>query len=120
MSDIVDRLRDFADLFEVQHAPGNLVLHMRAAADEIERLRAGGCARDQGTTQYCAEAAKKDAEIASLLNVLADTRTENMRLRAALIVWQNAYKTGRNEPLVQAYEHSTSLIAALNGEEGRT
>ena len=70
MSDIVDRLRDFADLFEVQHAPGNLVLHMRAAADEIERLRAGGCARDQGTTQYCAEAARLAAE--------------NERLRAAL------------------------------------
>lgn len=25
------------------------------AADEIERLRAGGCARDQTTTQFCAE-----------------------------------------------------------------
>lgn len=63
MADIVDRLRGFADLFEAQHAPGNLVLHVRAGADEIER---------------------KNAEIASLLNMLADTRTENMRLRAAL------------------------------------
>jgi hypothetical protein len=27
------------------------------AADEIERLRKGGCARDQNTTQFCAEAA---------------------------------------------------------------
>lgn len=62
-TDIVDRLRDFADLFEAQHAPGNLVLHMRAGADEIER---------------------KKAEIASLLNTLADERTEGMRLRAAL------------------------------------
>lgn len=42
---------------------------------------------------------------------------DSERLRAVLIVRQNAYKTGRNEPLVQAYEHSTSLIAALNGEE---
>lgn len=84
MADIVERLRGFADLFEAQHAPGNLVLHMRAGADEIERLRAGGCARDQGTTQYCAEAAKKDTEIASLLTTLADERTESMRLRAAL------------------------------------
>ena len=84
MADIVERLRGFADLFEAQHAPGNLVLHMRAGADEIERLRASGCARDQGMTQYCAEAAMKDAEIASLLNTLADERTESMRLRAAL------------------------------------
>ena len=41
-----------------------------AQAAEIERLRAGGCARDQGTTQYCAEAARLAAE--------------NERLRAAL------------------------------------
>ena len=63
MADIVERLRGFADLFEAQHAPGNLVLHMRAGADEIERHK---------------------AEIASLLNTLADTRTENMRLKVAL------------------------------------
>ena len=55
---------------------------IRGLEKEIERLRAGGCARDQGTTQYCAEAAKKDAEIASLLNTLADARTESMRLRS--------------------------------------
>lgn len=63
MSDIVERLRDLADVFEAQQAPGNLVLHMRAGADEIER---------------------KKAEISSLLNTLADERTESMKLRAAL------------------------------------
>lgn len=46
----------------------------RASAEEmlheIKRLRAGGCARDQGLTQYCAEAAAMAAE--------------NERLRAAL------------------------------------
>jgi len=42
----------------------------RDAADEIARLRAGGCARDQGLTQYCAEAAR--------------LAVENERLRAAL------------------------------------
>ena len=36
-------------------------------------------------------------------------RAENERLRAALIVWRNAYKTGRSDPLVQAYEHSEAL-----------
>jgi hypothetical protein len=40
MSDIMDRLRQMADLFEAQQAPHNMVLHLRAAADEIERLRA--------------------------------------------------------------------------------
>jgi hypothetical protein len=32
-------------------------------AAEIARLQAGGCARDQTTTQYCAEAAALAAEI---------------------------------------------------------
>lgn len=31
-------------------------------AAEVERLRAGGCARDQSTTQYCAEAVRIQAE----------------------------------------------------------
>lgn len=92
MADIVERLRGLADVFEAQHAPHNLVLHVRAGADEIERLRAGGCARDQGTTQYCAEAAKMAVEITSLLNVLADERTENMRLRAALELYRDAVR----------------------------
>ena len=40
------------------------------AAAEINRLRAGGCARDQGTTQFCAEAVA--------------LQKENERLREAL------------------------------------
>lgn len=84
MSDIVHWLRKLAALVEADHAPQHVVMHMRAGADEIERLRAGGCARDQSVTQYCAEAATKDAEIASLLRLLADERTESMRLRAVL------------------------------------
>ena len=40
------------------------------ASDEIERLMAGGCARDQGTTQYCAEAARMAARITELEEAL--------------------------------------------------
>jgi hypothetical protein len=47
-TDIVARLRDCTC---VPH--GELC---REASDEIERLRRGGCARDQRTTQYCGEA----------------------------------------------------------------
>lgn len=47
-----------------------LTVHYRTAAPvlaaEVKRLRAGGCARDQRTTQFCAEAVAKDAEIAKL------------------------------------------------------
>lgn len=74
MTDIIDRLRGLADVFEAQQAPHNLVLHMRAGADEIARLRAGGCARDQGTTQYCAEAARLAAENERLRTALRDAR----------------------------------------------
>lgn len=47
--DIVARLR------AVLHDDRSVELMNREAADEIERLRAGGCARDQTTTQFCAE-----------------------------------------------------------------
>lgn len=64
MTDIVDRLREkiIADAFEQRRiVDGKLcerLMDERAdAADEIERLRAGGCARNQGLTQYCAEVA---------------------------------------------------------------
>jgi hypothetical protein len=54
MSDIVDRLRAMA---------GPIVPNVcTEAADEIERLRVGGCVRDQRTTQYCAEAVRLQAE----------------------------------------------------------
>jgi hypothetical protein len=50
-NDIVVRLR------EVPNGIGGYFYRTtQQAADEIERLRAGGCARDQKTTQYCAEA----------------------------------------------------------------
>ena len=42
-----------ADIFD---APNTAVHYINCAIKEIERLRAGGCARDQKTTQYCAEA----------------------------------------------------------------
>ena len=96
MTDIVERLRGFADLFEAQHAPGNLVLHMRAGADEIER---------------------KSAEIDSLLTVLADTRTENMRLRAALERAADFFfDVGMTEEWAEARAALTAQPAAPGGE----
>ena len=64
---------------------------LTAARAEIECLRAGGCARDQGTTQYCAEAARLAAENERLREWNAEIAlnarefaAENERLRAAL------------------------------------
>jgi hypothetical protein len=65
-----DLLLRYAQQFEDQHAPQNMTIALREAAKELDRLQAGGCARDQSTTQYCAEAAR--------------LAVENERLRAAL------------------------------------
>ena len=54
-NDIVARLREEGFITHMAKLPRESKL-LHAAADEIERLRAGGCARDQKTTQYCAEA----------------------------------------------------------------
>ena len=72
---------------------------LAAAKAEIVRLRAGGCARDQGTTQYCAEAARMAAD--------------NGRLRAALhgiCLFQGLDDDGR----------TMQDIARAALEEGRT
>lgn len=55
----------------LEHNPKSTTVTLnRASAEEmlheIKRLQDGGCARNQGLTQYCAEAAEKDVEIASL------------------------------------------------------
>ena len=45
-----DLLLQYAQQFEDQHAPQNMTIALREAAKELDRLYAGGCARDQGTT----------------------------------------------------------------------
>lgn len=72
MADIVIRLRETVTMLAV--TPMNLSLqdwdrhanNIQDAAAEITRLRAGGCARDQGTTQYCAEAARLAKKVSKL------------------------------------------------------
>lgn len=55
-----------------------------ALLDAIEAQRAaGGCARDQRTTQFCAEAVAKDAEIARLTSELAAAKAE----RVPVVEW---------------------------------
>jgi len=50
--------------------------------EEIKRLRAGGCARDQGTTQYCAEAARLAVENEQNCIDLEEYRRDVERLTA--------------------------------------
>jgi len=64
--DIVTRLR------AVLHNDRSVELMNREAADEIERLRRNtGCARDQRSTQFCAEALDAQRETERLRKELA-------------------------------------------------
>lgn len=63
-----DTARDIADL---PTALADAVAEIDRLTSEVDRLQAGGCARDQRTTQFCAEAVAKDAEIRRLTSELA-------------------------------------------------
>jgi hypothetical protein len=82
MTDILRALKIAAEDMEHMEAPGEWVLPVTQAhsvivrqREEIARLRAGGCARDQSTTQYCVEAAHKAAYIAK-----ADRKIQRWRM----------------------------------------
>ncbi len=70
---------------------------------EITRLRAGGCARDQSTTQYCAEAARLAAEVE--------------RLRAALKLFECDCE---GDEFCYRREHCRNYIARAALKEPRT
>lgn len=106
MSDIVDRLRGLADLFEAQQAPHNLVLHVRAAADEIERLRAALESRRTGLRVVMVAASLLDQEdLPDEPSVILCGSIEAIRSLGGLL--------GDQVDILPAR-------AALNGEEGRT
>lgn len=77
-SDIVARLRVLASEFPTVN--GWMDNEWKNAADEIERLRAGGCARDQQTTQFCAEAVTLQREVEMLREMVAEMRERNNKL----------------------------------------
>ena len=63
-STLVYNLRSLARFEHADLSIGDEAADMiERQAAEIARLKAGGCARDQTTTQYCAEAAAFAAEI---------------------------------------------------------
>jgi hypothetical protein len=72
--DIVERLRSI-DQDDLARSSRWVLIRVQEAADEIERLRAGGCARNQRATQYCAEAATLQRKI----DVLNDTLLNSVK-----------------------------------------
>ena len=111
----------YAQQFEDQHAPQNMTIALREAAKELDRLYAGGCARDQGLTQYCAEAAElaeENADIRRLANkYLAEStalKAEVERLRNELHItteWSAKVHAGHEEDMAEIERLRAALDA---------
>jgi len=86
-SDLVARLRKFADVKSFPEGGKFLAFQdLLEAADEIERLRRNtGCARNQRSTQFCAEAldAQRDAE--KLRKELSEAHYDYRRLMTQML-----------------------------------
>jgi hypothetical protein len=88
MTDIVERLKtgvwhDWHPEIDMRAMKAEAELRRDAIA-EIERLRAGGCARDQTTTQYCAEAVALAARVAELESRATERRIGDPDFRDGL------------------------------------
>ena len=77
--DIVTRLRSFT----ANNADWPTIAE---AADEIERLRRNtGCARDQRSTQYCAEALDAQREVEKLRKALSEAHYDYGRFMTQML-----------------------------------
>jgi len=92
---VKDRITIDHSVIEIETAIAEAV-NLRA---EVERLRAGGCARDQNTTQYCSEAVTLEAKLKDMHNRFVRLENDYDSLR----VWCEGVEadntTYRNEHL---------------------
>lgn len=80
-----------------------------AAGYEIDRLRAGGCARDQRSTQFCAEAATLIARVETLEAQIRQDSAELEALDSAL-----AAEEKTKDPIRWAHPDTARRVAYLN------
>ena len=86
------------------------------AREEIRRLKAGGCARDQRTTQFCAEAVAKDAEIRRLTSELAAAQTPVVEWQEMTDFMGNAFWTCIRRPFMLRVQGKGWDLVAIYGE----
>lgn len=84
---------------------------LKEALTEIERLRAGGCARDQRTTQYCAEAVRIQAEIERIRKERDEARLAYCR--EVLVLYGDVDEQYRLDPAEVARRKGWSDIASM-------
>ena len=89
---------------------------------EVAALQKKGCARDQTTTQYCAEVMSRDARIAELEAAVATIQAERNQLIGVLqLAVEQSGETGENEPAwlgpaCRIMNAGFTKIAALEGK----
>jgi hypothetical protein len=109
--DIVTRLRFLLGKCNTAPAMAVWSSELREAADEIERLRRNtGCARNQGTTQFCAELvsnvdelAKVTAERDEAMRQAAQARQTIYRLQHELAGCSRAPADGKHTPAGETF-----------------
>ena len=109
--DIVTRLRKEISKRDRPY-PVELLPELREAADEMERLRRNtGCARNQGTTQFCAEALDAQREVETLKAELVRNADEFRETITEL--------RQRIETLTDERDEARRLICDLSWEDSR-
>lgn len=116
-TDNVSRLARIAKTMEAGHWHSSAKV-VREAADEIERLRAGGCARDQRTTQFCAESVELEKQVSLLEQTVSKIEAELKIARDAHADWRMEATRCRKER-DDAKARNVLLLSKLQEYEAR-
>ena len=84
---------------------------------EVERLQAGGCARDQTTTQYCAEVIGRDAEIAGLRAEVERLKVLGPDTEARITIEARAIASDLLAPVTESWRAHAAKIEDMSPEE---
>ena len=93
-----------------------IVAEARALQAEVRRLQAGGCARDQTTTQYCAEVIARDAEIGRLRAEVERLKVLGPDTEARITIEARAIASDLLAPVTESWRAHAAKIEAERDE----